>query len=58
MNAWEDYDYQAVWNSVILYELPEGVGTTPLFDLIRAAVQRFADPVLPAGQEKTCACFF
>ncbi|MCB0146615.1 MAG: hypothetical protein KDE01_03085, partial [Caldilineaceae bacterium] len=35
MNAWEDYDYQAVWNSVILYELPEGVGTTPLFDLIR-----------------------
>lgn len=57
MNAWEDYDYQAVWNSVILYELPEGVGTTPLFDLIRAAVQRFADPVLPAGQEKHVLVF-
>jgi len=57
INPWEDYDYQAVWNAIILYEPPKEAGVTPLFDLIRTAVQRFADPVLADGQEKHVMVF-
>ncbi len=56
-DAWENYDYQAVWNSVILYEPREGSTVTPLYDLVKFAVQQFAAPKLPMNQERHIVVF-
>lgn len=54
---WEDYDYQAIWNSVILYEPAQGAAITPLNDLIRFSVQQFGDPDLPRFQQRHIVVF-